>query len=239
MNKIDEQLDELGQRSEGAVSGLSIVSLSAPGSLPVVVDVLSVHAMDQRSQGADPLQTVSSGAAASRRVWLRRGLVAASPVVSSLVSMPVHAATACVLPSGFQSAATLKSRNPNATTCTRDQGPNFWALRDLGLWPTGTAAVVGGVLTAILLKDAFGVGKKVELNLNDPTLKEVLLGGTMLAKYAVAAYLNALKPTPNFPLTAAQAIAVYKSYRPGPVTAPLVLTWNELQAVDWLANLMP
>ena len=210
MNKIDEQSNKKGYMPGDGVDSSPPVTLSAPDS---------------------------SGAAASRRVWLRRGLMAASPVVSSLVSMPVHAATACVLPSGFQSAATLRSRNPNAMVCT-NQGPNFWAMSNLVSWPTGTTTVIGGTRTAIKLKDAFSVDPNAESGLTNPTLKEVLSSGSLLGKYAVAAYLNAKQPLLNFPLTESQAIAVYKSYRPGPVTAPLVLTWNEGQAIEWLQILM-
>lgn len=111
-------------------------------------------------------------------------------------------------------------------------------MSNLVSWPTGTTTVIGGTRTAIKLKDAFSVDPNAESGLTNPTLKEVLSSGSLLGKYAVAAYLNAKQPLLNFPLTESQAIAVYKSYRPGPVTAPLVLTWNEGQAIEWLQILM-
>ena len=75
-----------------------------------------------------------------------------------------------------------------------------------------------------------------------PTLYEVLNGGntyTDLAKYSIAAYLNASIHTANFPLSTQDALDVYHSYYPGPVkTPPLVAGWNVKQTESWLAMLM-
>lgn len=238
MNKIDEQPNRGSHTVGGGVDASTQGVPSLPGSQPITVEAVAFRAVDQRSEPDDLLQTVSSKTT-SRRAWLRRGVAAASPVVASLVSAPVYAAGACVLPSGFGSIATLKSRHPDAMVCTT-QGPNFW-VNNLGAWPADTTIVNvnGNARTAVKLKDAFRVGPKVEPGLIDPTLNEVLLRGSLLAKYSVAAYLNAKKGTLNFPLTADQAIAVYKSYRPGvAVNPPLVVTWTEAETVTWLKILM-
>lgn len=227
MNKIDEQPARGSHAPEGGgVDASAEGASSLPGSQPITVEVAAFRELDQRSAPDDLLQTASSKTA-SRRFWLRRGVVAASPVVASLISAPVYAASACVLPSGFGSITTLKSRHPDAMVCT-GQGPNFWAN------------ATNDARTGVKLKDAFSVNPNVEPRLTNPSLKEVLIGGSVFAKYSVAAYLNATyPPSSGFPLNPQQAKDVYTSYRPAvAVKAPLVLTWNEGQAIEWLQILM-
>lgn len=225
MNMIDERPDRGTDTPGGGVAATAQGAPSTPGSQPVTVETVAFRAADRRSE-SDGLLAVSSKTT-SRRVWLRRGVVAASPVVASLISAPVYAANACLLPSGFGSITTLKSRHPEAMVCTI-QGPNFWA---------GTA---NDARTAVRLAVVFSVSPNAESGLTNPTLKEVLIGGSVFAKYSVAAYLNAkYPPTSGFPLNVQQAINVYTSYRPVvAVKSPLVLTWNEGQAVEWLQILM-
>ena len=187
------------------------------------------------SLSSETVVTATSNAATSRRAWMRRGAIAVSPVVVSLVSAPVQAAGVCVLPSGYISATTFASRHPGAVVCVTS-GPNFWQANfaTAGAWPAGT--------TTAKFKDAFSVSPGVESGITGgTTLKEVLDGSfSLLAKYTIAAYLNALKGTPGFPaaITAAAAVSIYKSDHGGPFSTLLVTGWTEAQTVAWLQVLM-
>ena len=183
----------------------------------------------------DVIPTAANPPASSRRDWLRRGAIAATPVVASLASAPVHAAIGdCVLPSGFISAATFASRHPGATPCV-NSGPNFW----LG---SGDAA------KAVLFLTAFsGVATKAEAGI--PDLTGFTLGGMLpgssgaseFAKYSVAAYLNAVTGASGFPpsITTALVVALYKSFRGGPTSAEATTLGSEANALLWLKTLMP
>ena len=192
------------------------------------------HPEQDASLPTETVVTATSDTATSRRAWMRRGAVAASPVVLSLVSAPVQAAGVCVLPSGFISAATFASRHPGAVVCVTS-GPNFWQANFASPpWPGGTTTAI---FTAV-----FGVAAGVEAGLTATmTLKDVLDGSfSLLAKYSIAAYLNAMAGTPGFPaaITAAAAVGIYKSYRGGPFSSLLVPGWTEAQTVAWLQVLM-
>ena len=237
MNKIDEQPDK-GSHSPGEVVKISSrVAPSVPRSRPIASEAAAIPSMDLRFE-QDSLQVVTSKTA-SRRVWLRRGVAVASPVVASLVSAPVYAAGACVMATGLGSIPTFQSRNPGAQglVCT-SQGPNFWLANFPGSWPTSPSPDT----TVAKFTDIFGPAAGPESAVGNGKLNEVL-GGSFsdLAKYSIAAYLNARTGTAaGFPLTAAQAVAVYQSYRPvgAAVQPPLVATWTELDTVAWLKILM-
>ena len=241
MNKFDEQPDK-GSHSPGEdVKTSSRVAPSVPRSRPIASEAAAVASMDLRFE-QDSLQVVTSKTA-SRRVWLRRGVAVASPVVASLVSAPVYAAGACVMATGLGSIPTFKSRNPGAQglVCT-SQGPNYFHTNFLtiGVWPTSSPNT-----TTQSFRFIFNVGN-VETGLTGSrTLDEVLgnVGGSYsdLAKYSIAAYLNVRKGTANFPFTSIQQVFdVYKSYHGGPFSALLVSNpkWIETQTVDWLKILM-
>jgi|GEM_PF-1504748 len=234
MKKFDKQSDKVDEALEGGDGGLA---QSVPSSPSVIFPGnTSPRASTQNSEDTSTFSARSSGVSGSRRVWLRRGVLAASPVVASLISMPVHAGL-CI------SASAMGSPGPNSrpakSVACNTLGPDSW-VNNLSIWPSGTTVTSNrGVTTSILLKDAFGVSPNAEPGPNNPTLNQVLLGvNSQFGRYAVAAYLNAKKGIAGFPLTEQQAITVYKSYRPGPVQAPLVLNWNELDALAWLKVLM-
>ena len=172
----------------------------------------------------------------SRRAWLRRGVAIASPVVVSLVSAPVHAGNLCLLHSGFISTATFNSRHPGGLVCTT-QGPSVWHANfpTTKFWPVAAKKAT--------FTSTFGVSAGVETGIVvSTTLDDVLgnVGGSysQLAKYCIAAYLNALKGGSGIPLSTSEAVAVYKSYHPGPVAVPLVSTWTQANTVTWLQSLM-
>ena len=168
-----------------------------------------------------------------RRAWLNRGAAAVTPVIASLASAPVHAVGTCVLPSGFVSAITFASRHPGASVCVVE-GPNYWHsnVSVSGVWPAGTTTAV---FTAI-----FSVSEGVESGIVNATTLDAVLGGgfSLLAKYCIAAYLNASAGTLGFPLTTAHAMAIYKSYHGGPFSSLLLPSWTEAQTLAWLQVLM-
>ena len=235
MNKFDKRSDKGELEPEGGDGGLDQVVLSSasvihPGNA-------SLEANLKNSEVTSAFSAPSLEVSGSRRVWLRRGIAVASPVVASLVSAPVYGACLNLNPSGFVSRDTFNSRHPGQTVCTF-RGPNFWLSEPTSSWPTGTAnkkfeVVFGGANVERAIVDAKP----------SPTLSEVLNGGRKysdLAKYSVAAYLNVLKPTTDFPFTEQQVKDIYNSYYPGPVkTPPLVAGWSETQTIAWLAMLMP
>ena len=231
MNKIDEQPDRGSHTVGGGVDASTQGVPSLPGSQPITVEAAAFRAVDQRSEPDDLLQTVSSKTT-SRRVWLRRGVAVASPVVASLVSAPVYAAGACVMATGMGSIPTFNSRNPGAQGVCTTQGPNYWLANFPSLSPT---------IRNTAFSDIFGP-LEAGMVAGTTKLNDVLSGAsyTLLVKYCIAAYLNARAGTAaGFPLTAAQAIAVYQSYRPVvAVKPPLVATWTEVDTVAWLKILM-
>ena len=232
MNKIDEQPDRGSHTVGGGVDASTQGAPSLPGSQAISVEAAAFRAVDPRLEQATSLQVVSSKTT-SRRAWLRRGVAVASPVVASLVSAPVYGACLNLNPSGFVSANTFASRHPGEMVCAF-LGPNFW-IKSPTSWP--------GVDTAnVKFQKLFGKNVEPAINNDALTLIDVLRGTTYsdLAKYSIAAYLNASKPTPDFPLTTQGAVDVYNSYYPGPLkTPPLVAGWTQDQTVSWLAMLMP
>lgn len=168
----------------------------------------------------------------SRRAWLGRGVAVVSPVVASLVSAPVYAADACLMPSAFASA-TFASHHPggSAVICTT-QGPNYW-VANFSSWPTDAKTMK--------FADLF-VGSALQAGFTTVplTLKNVLDGNTysQLSKYCIAAYLNARTGVARFPLSAKQAVDIYMSYHGGSFSPVLVKGWTELQTLAWLKLLM-
>ena len=223
MNKIDEQSDRLVHTPKKVVDASShLVEASERDSRPMAGTSYSPLAANSR--------------AASRRVWLRRGVAAASPVVASLVSVPVYAAGACI---GAKSMGSMAANSQNAKVtqgvCTT-QGPNYFLanFNTAGVWPTNAKTAK--------FKDLFGNG---ESGVGNKTLKEVLelMGNNLeFAKYSIAAYLNVMKATLNFPFANGQQVVdVYKSYRGGTFSTLLVSApkqWSEAETLSWLKILM-
>lgn len=178
-----------------------------------------------------PSASVDAPVVPSRRAWLARGAVMATPVIASLASAPVHAAGVCVLPSGFVSAATFLSRHPGAMLCT-NQGPTYW----VGAFPTGWPTAAPDTTTA-LFSTIFG--GTLEAGMAGLTLKQVLDGAfSPYAKYCIAAYLNARNGTAGFPLSDTQATAVWLHFRGGPTTSLIPMSWVEATSLSWLQTLM-
>lgn len=234
MNKIDQQPDRESHAVGGGVDALAQGAPSLPGSQAITVENAALPSMELRSEHGTALQGVSSKTT-SRRAWLRRGVAVASPVVASLVSAPVYGACLNLNPSGFVSQNTFDSRHPGQTVCAF-LGPNFW-IKD-------SRVRTGGVFEKNTFEKVFGTDVEAAISSAKPkpTLYDVLSGGmtyTDLAKYSIAAYLNASVNTANFPISAPQAKEIYHSYYPGPVkTPPLVAGWNVKQTESWLAMLM-
>lgn len=179
-----------------------------------------------------PPQILVRSSTASRRAWLRRGVAIASPVVISLVSAPVRAENLCLLPSGFISTATFNSRHPGALNCVGNMGPSFWSA-NFANWPTATPDTQMATFISI-----FG---GFEPSMTATTTLQAALNGastTPLAKYCIAAYLNARSGTAGFPLTAAPVQTIWKSYHGGPFSTLLVSGWTEANTVTWLQSLM-
>lgn len=167
----------------------------------------------------------------SRRDWLRRGAVAATPVVASLASAPVYAAAGtCVLPSGFLSANTFTSRHPGATTCAGDMGPSHWKSTST-TWPSAAAR------TATFLSV---FGPNIGSISTTATLETVVGGTDDFSRYCVAAYLIAVSSpaVTGYPLTSTQVIDIWKSYNGGTKSAILVGSWTTTDVVTWLKSLM-
>ncbi len=183
-----------------------------------------------------PHQPVSPAAEDSpvlptRRAWLARGAVLATPVIASLASAPVQAAGVCVLPSGFISANTFLSRHPNAPRCTSN-GPTYWNGAFPGAWPTSSPDTTTALFSTIF-------GGTLEPSMATLTLKDVLAGTfSNYAKYCIAAYLNARNGTAGFPLNDSQAVAVWRHFRGGPTTSLIPMSWVEATSLDWLMTLM-
>ncbi len=184
-----------------------------------------------------------TSAANSRRLLLKGlgGLGAASPIILSVASGPVYSRGAgeCLTPSGFISQNTFLSRHPGVAPCS-DRGPTFYAsltasqypsspppnlqtvpFVDAALFGTAGSGGDGGVITASML------------------LVNVLQNGSVSAftKYAIAGYLNA-RTISGFPMTPAQAIAVWQRFRAGGASLFIPASWSEATALAWLQSLM-
>lgn len=192
-----------------------------------------MHAEPPTDQAALPGDSPRN---AGRRAWLRKGVVAASPVLVSLASAPVHAAGVCVLPSGFISTATFNSRHPGGTPCLVGLGPNYWNNpSNFSVWPTAPAP---NTQTSLFSDIFFG---SLESGMAGLTVKQVLNGPfTPFAKYCIAGYLNARTNPLSFPLTDIQMVAIWHHYHGG--ISPLIpLNWGNTDLslpTAWLQTLM-
>lgn len=224
MKKIDEQPDGEAHRSEGVADASS----SKVALLPVISETGTPPELPMRS-GDDSSFQIAASKMASRRAWLRRGAAVASPVIVSLVSGPVYAADGCILPSGFISPNTFNSRHPGGVVCN---SVSITTLSDVSSWPKSLRTAAFSTIFVGATPETWMVSGKT-------TLVEVLKRGSDLARYSVAAYLNALMPTSSgFPLKADDALAIYKSYRGGSFSPLLVRGWSEVQTVGWLKMLI-
>lgn len=181
---------------------------------------------------------MSPPSVASRRQLLK-AVGAGSPVVLTLVSVPVQA-TQCVMPSGYISATTFASRHPGGTVCTTN-GPNFFNANGTATyWPTSSPNT-----QSLQFSDATLFGSNPEgaasSHLTD-TMKQVLGSGyaSVFTKYCIAAYLNARIGTANFPLTPTQALDLWKYFKGGTIARPswVPTAWDIGIALTWLQTQM-
>ena len=207
MKKIDDQLDA-GHLAYKRITG----------EMPVI----GLGSNDARQ---------SATKNASRRDWLRRGVVVASPVVASLVSTPVFAGT-CILPSGFVSANTFSSRHPNnpPICAAAARGPTYWIGLGAAFWPASAPKNTA----------KFSVFSPSDTT---TTLFSKLSGGTELTRLSVAAYLTSLKqnsslPPTGFPatLTPAMFLSVWQSFNG--LGVPVTGLAKEADAIAWLKTLV-
>ena len=173
--------------------------------------------------------------ALSRRLLLRRSLGVATPVVITLASLPSHAAAECVNPSGFISRATFTSRHPGGVVCTTN-GPSYFGGLDNAAWPTsGRASAATQRFSEVFNANPPGGN-------HNTTLKAVLGGSSVFARYCVAAYANALRPPMRYPITVDQARALWVTIKGGASAFPAFpqpsLGWDESTTLDWLSTVM-
>ncbi len=181
---------------------------------------------------ADIKADVQSVSTEARRRLLKGGL-AGAPVLMTLASRPVHATGAvCATPSGYYSATTFNSRNPQNVTCT-GRTPGYWKTHILPndhpyAWPspyipTGTSASLFGV---VFTGNPFGP---------NATLLDVLnLGGggyIAVGRHIVAALLNAKTGIATV-LTVPQVLAIWAKFAyPG-----LYTSYQVSPGVLWTAD---
>lgn len=214
--------------------------------------------VNQPPDAQDQAAAHQSGAVPTRRQMLRR-VGAASPVLMTMVSLPVHAdpigfpGDVCINPSGFISQNTFNSRHPGGLPppCTT-LGPTHFQNLARGSWPAGTStlvfsAVFGGIESPMVAPNTLrpmAAPSKLPPSVTGTTLSEVLAVGspyTAFTKYCVAAFLNTKAGTPGFPMTQAQSQALWPTIRgplPGTPFPALSLGWNEATTVSWLQTVM-
>lgn len=184
-------------------------------------------------------------ASTSRRLLLKGlgGLGAASPIILSVASGPVHSTVTdgvCLTPSGFISQNTFLSRHPGAKTCT-NRGPTFYAGLTTADYPTAPAPNLQTTpFVNAALFGSSGSAPDTGVITAGMTLLAVLQnpGVSAFTKYSVAAYINA-RVLSGFPMSPAQAIDVWKRFRAGVGTPFVPASWSEATALAWLQTLMP
>jgi len=200
--------------------------------------------MNEKPEQQSPsAETVPDVAMPSRR-GLLKGLGVGSPVLLTLASAPVQAASVCIMPSGYISAATFNSRHQGASVCT-NQGPTFFKsnIGNSSFWPTsGTNTQTVKFRNASL----FGIkpdGSSVAAGTNTDTMAQVLSGGytSDFTKFCIAAYLNARTLPTGWPadLTPAKVVALWRYFKASGVQPTWIpAAWTIADADDWLRDLM-
>lgn len=199
-----------------------------------------MSASDDPSARQDRLSQPSEPAGLDgRRRTLLRGAAAATPVLATVISTPVHAVDpggVCLNPSGFISQTTFSSRNPGSVTTCVTSGPTYL----IGL-PSNSRFFPSSLRNAKFV-DIFGsVGSETAIGSNSKLI-DVLSSGTSsaLAKFCVAAYVNANGGAPGFPLTKEQAVAIWAHFRRGITASFIPSYWGETtHAIPWFQTLMP
>ena len=167
------------------------------------------------------------GVLASRRRMLRRSLVTAAPVVTTLASGPV-AAGVCLNASGFVSAATFNSRHPGLNNCD-GVSPAGWVNQTA--WPVDKNTQKFNAIFASGGSYKLAIG-----SVNNPTFLQALQCQNVLAQDVAAAWLNAMNHTAGYVVTTDQAVAIWRAlYSGGTYQPPNVVTpWSAAQTREWL-----
>jgi hypothetical protein len=171
-----------------------------------------------------------------RRRLLQAG-VSAAPIVMTVASRPVLAA-GCDSPSGFTS---LNQSHPGPGTCT-GKGPVAWKTAGKDNWPAPLNADPK-------FKDVQGFGSTAPSGSSfDPNKKlSQVLANTdntaawVLARYIIAAYLNALSGAygTSTLLSTATVANIWSEYSNNLSYSPRAgATWNYLEIVAYLKSTM-
>jgi hypothetical protein len=180
--------------------------------------------------------------AKSSRRGLLKGLGVGSPILLTLSSAPVQAASVCIMPSGYISAATFNSRHPGATVCT-SQGPTFFRnnVGNPSYWPTsGTNTQTTQFKNSALFQSQPDNSNNTT---KSNTMAQVLNGSyaSDFTKYCIAAYLNARIVPLGWPtdLTPAKVVALWRYFKAGAARPNWVPSaWTLANAQTWLSTLM-
>jgi hypothetical protein len=163
----------------------------------------------------------------SRRRLLQ-GALGAAPVLMTLVSRPVLAQT-CTTPSGFVST---NASHPGAAVCSGN-GPTYW-FNNQGIWPDPYK-------TNDNFKKYFTPDLTLPSN-NNPKLVDVVDPAqttNAVARYVVAALLNAGPPSLTPVLTANDVKAIWTEFGTGGSFSPSSgVHWTADEIVDYLRSTM-
>jgi hypothetical protein len=209
----------------------------------------SEHEMPDSRPADAPLPSPGlSGARASRRRLLQGGL-AAAPVVLSVSSRPVMAATgACSTASAFGS---INASRPNKVTSCGGCKPDYWKnTLNYSLWPAGHCATAKTVSTdKLYFNEVFASSPYPSTTTLLQVLQTTGTGQDAVARHCVAAVLNAAKGlTPATVLSAQVAKDVWASYRARGYYEPTAgIKWYPDSSIpsgtgsilQWLVSTMP
>lgn len=200
--------------------------------------------MNEKPEQQSPsAETVPDVAMPSRR-GLLKGLGVGSPVLLTLASAPVQAASVCIMPSGYISAATFNSRHQGASVCT-NQGPTFFKNNksNAAYWPTGNPNTQSLQFKDTLLFGSAPDGSGTDIAKQEHKMFQVLNRAytSDFTKFCIAAYLNARTLPTGWPadLTPEKVVALWRYFKAsgGPPTW-IPAAWTIAEAEDWLRDLM-
>lgn len=177
----------------------------------------------------EPDETGGDASRLSQRRLVLRGGLGAAPVLLSLVSAPVGAAT-CTTASAF---ASLQPSGTRSTTSCGGRSPSEWSSTSPSQWPVSQGAMFGSVFSPALnpdmkIKDLFALSDSAATLLQ------------RVAKHCAAAYLNATTSpalVPSTILNAALAKSIWNSfaltggYDPAPG-----LHWDATKIIAWIST---
>jgi len=176
----------------------------------------------------------------SRRRWLQAS-ISAAPVIMTVVSKPVLAATnQCVTPSGFSSANTSV---PGGVNCVGFV-PSYWVQSShFSSWPAGynPVAVVGPpAQPATLFCTVFNTAPCAS-PVAGQTLVQVLMFGGNVSQYVVAAVLNSASGfVPTSKLSMPTILEIWRQWFTTGFYSPRNgVNWDNNQIVQYLMTTMP